>query len=181
MRKKISWIYIDWTEREILKPKKRRYRKSYYSWKKKKHTVKNTIITWTWYNILFIWNVHEWRTHDYKMLQKDWIIGYLPWNVPVYTDSAYIWLLKDLIEHGLHMPKKNWKIRKLTEDERLMNTLISSTRVHVEHVIAHLKSFGVLNQKFRQRVYGNYWSVKMNLKQKFLLICAGLQNLKQIC
>jgi len=60
--------------------------------------------------------------------------------------------LKKLLEHDLYIPKKNGKIRKLTEEEKEMNQLISSFRVKAEHVISHVKKYNIEKYKFRNRI-----------------------------
>lgn len=115
--------------------------------------------------------------HDSKALAKDGIAWYLSPDTPIFYDTAYIWLLKKLLEHEIYIPKKNGKIRKLTEEEKEMNQLISSFRVKAEHVIAHVKKFDIVKYKFRNRVTWDFESVRMNLKHQVMSVACGLQNL----
>lgn len=115
--------------------------------------------------------------HDSKAFAKDRVAWYLPKNIPVFYDTAYIWLLKDLLEHELHIPKKNTKLRKLTHEEKGRNKLISSYRVKAEHVISHIKKFNIISEKYRNRFTWDFWAVEFNLKHKVMSVCCGLQNL----
>ena len=139
--------------------------------KKKKHTVKNTFITNENLEILFVWKTRPWKTHDYNMLLKDDLANSLDLDTPVFVDSAYVWMLRDFDWKDLiNVSKKNWKINKLSEEDKEFNTILWSIRVKVEHVIWHVKRFNIVSTKFRNRIHWDYRTVKVNLKHVSLLI-----------
>jgi hypothetical protein len=161
-------LFVDWTERPINRPKSNKQQRKNYSWKKKRHTVKNTIVCNSKRKILFLWKTEEWKIHDKKLYDKDWL-----WNVDIdkYWDTWYIgW-------NWITTPKKKSKKNELTEEEKEYNRIISSYRVVVENSIAWLKRFWIMSHKLRNRVYGNFSTVKMDFKDKIILVCAGLHNL----
>ena len=110
--------------------------------KKKKHTVKNTFITNENYEIIYLWKTKPWKIHDYKMLLKDELNNSLNLSIPIFTDSAYIWMLKDFNQKNIiNISKKNWKINKLSKEDKKYNMILSSIRVKIEHTIWHVKNF----------------------------------------
>ena len=161
-------MFVDWTERPINRPKKSKQQKKNYSGKKKRHTVKNTIVTDSKRKILFLWKTQEGKIHDKKLYDSDWI-----WSVKIdkYWDTGYIWW------NWITTPKKWSKNKPLTDEEKETNKIISSFRVVVENSIAWIKRFAIVSHKLRNRVYGNYKTVKMDFKDKVILVSAWLHNL----
>jgi uncharacterized protein YnzC (UPF0291/DUF896 family) len=165
----IKEIFVDWTEREINKPKKWKYRKKYYSGKKKRHTMKNTIIIDDKNNILYIWCTVEWKKHDKRLYDEEWI-----WKLEIdkYGDTGYVWWI------WIQTPVKKKRNKKLTEEEKEENRILSSFRVAVEHSIWRMKFFWIVWKKFRNRIYGNFSTVKMNMKDKVMAVVWWLVNLE---
>jgi len=161
-------IFVDWTERPINRPAKTKQQKKNYSWKKKRHTVKNTIVTDNKRRILFLWETQEWKIHDKKLYDRDWI-----WTVSIdkYGDSWYLWW------NWITTPKKWSKKKPLTDTEKETNKIISSFRVVVENWICWVKRFWIVSQKLRNRIYWKYHTVEMNFKDKVILIASWLHNL----
>jgi len=164
----IKEVFIDWTEREINRPKKSKYRKKYYSGKKKRHTIKNTIITDDKRNILYIWKTVEWKKHDKRLYDEEWI-----WKLEIdkYGDTGYVWW------KWIMTPVKKKRKKELTEKEKEENRILRSFRVVVEHAIGRLKFFWIVWKKFRNRIYGKYSTVNMNMKDKVIAIVWWLVNL----
>lgn len=67
------------------------------------------------------------------------------------------------------IPIKKLKWRDLTQKEKWYNKQFSKERIVVEHVIAHLKKFKILDTKFRNRIH------QYNLIFKNI---AGIRNLQ---
>ena len=65
------------------------------------------------------------------------------------------------------IPQKNYKNNPLTEDEKELNKVKSSSRIIIENVNAQIKAFKMLAHKYRNRRY--------RIKERFNLIC-GLIN-----
>jgi len=119
--------------------------------------------------------------HDYKMLLKDDLNNSMNTNIPVFIDSAYIWMLKDFDQDTLlNISKKNWKINKLSKEDKELNVILSSIRVQIEHTIWHIKRFKIVSNKFRNRIHWKYQTVRLNLKHNSLLLACWLQNLHRI-
>jgi uncharacterized protein (DUF2344 family) len=97
-------------------------------------------------------------------------------------DSAYVWLQKiaDKNDYPIYVCKKNGKVRKLTEEDKDMNRLISQHRVWIEQTISHIKKYDIVSEKFRHKLSWNYRTVKINLKHLVILACCSLHNLHRI-
>lgn len=86
-------------------------------------------------------------------------------------------LLTDLGFLGLHseqaqiiMPVKRQKNKKITEQQEQGNRWISRVRVKVEHIIASIKIFRKVKEKFRGRLF--------NREDRIMAIACALHNLK---
>jgi hypothetical protein len=56
------------------------------------------------------------------------------------VDTAYIGIRSDYSKIKAFVPMKKPRGKELTNLQREQNRLVSSQRIHVEHVIGHLKS-----------------------------------------
>ena len=65
------------------------------------------------------------------------------------TDTGYLGIKN--FHPNSELPKKSSKKNPLTKDDKNYNTIISSSRVAVEHVFAFLKKFHILADKYRNR------------------------------
>ena len=70
--------------------------------------------------------------------------------------------------------------RKLTQDQKDDNRVISSIRVKVEHFFARIKSYFILAHTYRGRLYGKFKTVRENRKNTVMLVVCGLCNLKSL-
>jgi hypothetical protein len=139
---------IDGTERAINRPQDKEKQKTYYSGKKKGHTVKNNVITERGGKVLYLSGTHEGKKHDKKIADEE------DYRFPPGSK-----LLKDTGFQGYQpagvvvlQPKKKPRNGELTPDEKVINRAISSLRVEVEHQIGGVKRCQILVQKFRNRV-----------------------------
>ena len=139
---------IDGTERAINRPKDKDKQKTYYSGKKKAHTVKNNVITARGGGILYLSGTYEGKRHDKKIADQE-----------RYRFPPGSKLLQDTGFQGhrpagvtVIQPKKKPRGGELTPDEKIINRAISSVRVEVEHQIGGIKRCQILVQKFRNRV-----------------------------
>ena len=62
---------IDGTERPINRPHDKEERKTYYSGKKKAHTVKNNVITERGGNVVYLSDTYEGKKHDKKIADEE--------------------------------------------------------------------------------------------------------------
>jgi hypothetical protein len=70
----------------------------------------------------------------------------------------------DKIHKRVELPKKKTKLHPLTKEDKKENRIKASIRIVVEHINAKLKTFKVLNEKYRNR--------RKRFGLRFNLICA---------
>jgi len=87
------------------------------------------------------------RRHDFRLF-KESRTRILPAILSI-TDSAYQGIAKQHAKSLL--PKKNTKKNPLTRQEKAANRAISSQRALNENIIAVLKRFRILTDKYRNR------------------------------
>jgi len=151
-------FFVDATEQQIERPKKRQ--KRYYSGKKKKHTLKNQIITDKKGKIRAVTKSVPGKKHDKKLFDESKII--LPENSDLTGDLGYYGA------NGITLPNKKPKGKELTQEEKKYNKELSKRRITVEHSFGKMKIYQILSQRFR------------NPRNKHSLIfknIAGLHNL----
>jgi hypothetical protein len=151
-------FFVDATEQQIERPKKRQ--KRYYSGKKKKHTLKNQIITDKKGKIRAVTKSVPGKKHDKKLFCESKII--LPENSDLTGDLGYYGA------SGMILPNKKPKGKELTQEEKKQNKELSKRRITVEHSFGKMKIYQILSQRFR------------NPRKKHSLIfknIAGLHNL----
>ena len=72
-------------------------------------------------------------------------------SVKVIGDSGYQGAQK--IHSNFELPKKNYKSKPLTDDERLSNKNLSIKRVPIEHVFCRLKRFKIISTLYRTEIH----------------------------
>lgn len=176
----IENLIIDATERSCQRPQDDDLQKEKYSGKKKRHTVKNTIISTVKKQILFLGYTVAGSIHDYTRFKEefpaetDWFDLFKVW-----VDLGYLGMQNAYKTHEIHIPhKKPKKSRKnpdtkLTPEQKEENTAMSRVRVAVENAIGGMKRFNIVTHIFRNR--------KPNFVDMTALICAGLWNWKLKC
>ena len=172
----IKEILIDWTERSVQRSSDYEKQKKDYSWKKKKHTLKNLVITGENKMILWISKTEWGKIHDYKMLKKSGFMTVLLWHA-IFVDLWFQWILKDYPWHNIFIPKKKYKNKPLSDEEKEDNMLISSIRVVVENIIGRAKKYRIITNRYRNRIRWNFTTVESNRKHIVMLIVCGLYNL----
>jgi len=144
--------FIDATEQEIPRPKNKRRRKSHYSGKKKKHTVKTQLMVNKDGLILHKTGYERGRKHDYDIFKKKH--PKIPKNVELTTDLGYQGIEKDFPKMKTRIPKKKRKGKRRTKAEKKFNKKLSSERIVVEHTIGKTKKFRIMDDVFRNRLKG---------------------------
>jgi transposase len=153
--------FIDATEQEIPRPKKdSRKRKTHYSGKRKRHTVKTQLTVNSNGLIAHKTDRHaRGRRHDldvYRERHPD-----LPKEVQRVFDLGYKGVMKDFPELNCVHPfkrkspgrgRKGEKAEKLTPEQKAFNKQLSKQRVVVEHTISRLKKFNIFGQEYRNRL-----------------------------
>ena len=143
--------FIDCTEQEIQRPKNKRKRKNYYSGKKKKHTVKTQLMVNKKGEILHKSNKHKkGKQHDYSVYKDEHPITSS--QVENYYDLGYYGIEKDFPDLKAVLPIKKKRNIELTRTEKRYNKKHSRQRVIVEHTICRIKKFGIMGNKYRNRL-----------------------------
>jgi hypothetical protein len=160
-------LLIDGTERRRQRPKDNEKQKELYSGKNKAHTVKNILVAG--YNddeIKYLSNTCEGKKHDKKIVDEAGLE--FPEKTDLYQDAGFQGFCPEGV--NIHQPKKKPKGGELTQEEKEENTIISSIRVSVEHVISGVKRCRIVRDVFR------------NTKDKYdnlvMQIACGLHNFR---
>lgn len=169
-------VYIDGTDRPVQKKKNKKQSNKNYSKKKKSHTRKNVTVvgkgkTGDKREILILTPTRNGRRHDKKITDKDQIYRHIPKELETYQDTGFQGVNKNNQHQendNFHIPKKNTKLHKLTEQDKLNNRLISSIRVTVEHANWGLKRLNSIAHTFRHKL--------SKLDDTCILIAAGIWN-----
>ena len=143
--------FIDSSEQEIPRPKNKRRRKSYYSGKKKKHTIKTQYMVNGEGTILHKTGHDRGRIHDYEIFKNKHPIT--PLQVENVLDLGYMGVKNDFptVKSVLPFRKKS----ELSNEEKRHNRKHSKLRVIVEHTVSRIKKFGIMGARFRNRL-GRY-------------------------
>ena len=158
---------IDGTERRRQRPKDHDKQKRFYSGKKKTHTVKNNlIVTIRKRKVEYLGYTWEGKKHDKKICDEE---GHeFPEGSTLYQDTGYQGY--EPVGVNICQPRKKPRGRELTVEEKEQNSLISSVRIIVEHVICGIKRCRIVKDVLR------------NTKDRFadlvMEIACGLHNFR---
>lgn len=142
-------VIIDGTERRLPRPTHAGRQRRYYSGRKKRHTVKNVIVT-AQGRVRWCSPTVPGRRHDKAVTEQERLR--LPQEVTVLGDSGFAGL--DPGAATLITPWKKPKGRKLHWKRRAFNRLLARERVKVEHTLASVKRLRILRDEFRNRRKG---------------------------
>lgn len=133
---------------------------------KKKHCVKNNLITSPQHEVLYLSETYEGSVHDITIVkEEDW---QFPENIMVYQDTGFQGHAPNNVL--VMQPLKKPKGKELTKEQKNNNKQISSIRVIVEHTIGKIKIFRIVKDTIRNWKYG--------FKDLIMEICCGLNNFK---
>ena len=129
--------------------------------------MKNIVIANQKKEILYVSPTTSGKKHDYNITKNELIPQNLP-PIPTYVDTGFAGI-KDVVKNPdlIFMPKKKPRNGSLTADEKETNSIISSIRVKVEHVIGGIKRFNCLSYIYRN---------KKGQDDQFIAIASGLWN-----
>ena len=162
----LSFI-IDGTERPIERPKDKDKQKSYYSGKKKKHTVKNLVISETkTKKIKVLSPTVAGKQHD-KSLADEQHYSY-PRGTRLYKDTGFQGYQPPRTR--TKQPKKKPRGGALTNKEKEQNRLISKVRIGIEHSIGGAKTYRIVKDTLRHH--------RENFADKVMEVACGLHNLR---
>ena len=150
--------FTDATEQEIPRPKNKQKRKTHYSGKKKRHTVK-TQLTVNSKGLIIHKSPHvRGSTHDYALYKHSH--PKLPSKVQSCLDLGYLGIKNDYPNLNCVLPikKKNpgrgkvgVKAQELSVEQKAFNRELASERVVVEHTNSRVKQFLIWGGEFRNR------------------------------
>lgn len=163
-----SRLFIDGTERPILRPKDNERQNENYSGKKKGHTRKNLIICDERRFISYLSPTVSGKNHDYGIFKGEIPPDVFPKGKPLYGDKGFEGIEKDYPRLHAIMPKKKPRGGELTAEEKEENRRINGTRVLVEHAISGVKRLNIMTDKFRNK--------KQGLIDQAVLLSCGLWN-----
>ena len=130
------------SHREAKKKQKR-----YYSGKKKKHTIKAQLIIRRGKRKVLKTNFCEGKKHDFKLFKESRVP--LKKETKAQADTGYQGIQD--IHQNSETPKKKSKKKPLSREDKRRNREISRQRIEVENVLASLKRFRILSDRYRNR------------------------------
>lgn len=158
---------IDGTERPVRRPKDGEQQQAKYSGKKKRHTVKNNVITEKQTGkIKGLSATVDGRTHD-KKLADDQALSF-PTGSKLWQDTGFQGYAPDGVI--VIQPKKKPRSRQLTYAEKDRNRRIAKQRIYVEHSIGGIKVFSIVRDIFRH--------LKAGFADLVMATACGLHNLR---
>jgi hypothetical protein len=161
-------IFIDGTERPIQRPKNKEKQKANYSGKKKRHTVKNIVITEKNRRIGFLSKTVSGKEHDFSLLKEQAPPGFIPEKVRKHIDLGFKGFAKQFPGHLVSIPERKPRKKDLSMSQKEKNKKKSSVRVLVEHAIGGAKRLKIVTDVFRNRIEG--------FDDQAMLISCGLWN-----
>jgi len=147
---------IDGVEQPKHKPKNKLKRKSDYSGKKKRHTLKQ-LITSTPNGIIIDQSPSRGgRVHDFQAFKEDHkqraiFNDFNDYYVRVYGDSGFQGMQDMKLPVEVRLIQRARRNHPLNRDEKKLNKLRSSTRVKVEHTISRRKKYRIAAEEYRNR------------------------------
>jgi hypothetical protein len=151
--------FVDSTEQEIPRPKNAKKRKTHYSGKKKRHTVKTQLTVNSEGLIIHKTNHARGRRHDLEIYREHH--PSLPKSVEQDLDRGYDGIRNYFPDLNCAIPFKKTspgrghrgeKAKELTPEQKAYNKRLSKARVVVEHTISRLKKFNIFGTEFRNRL-----------------------------
>ncbi len=167
---KVRRVVIDATERPRTRPKDPELRRMTYSGKKKRHTLKNTLVADPHRKkILILAPTAAGSVHDKRDLTDNGIVPYIPDAIPIEVDWGYKGLQKEF--EGIIIADKKPRKGDLTPAQKRRNRKKASSRVRVEHVIGLCKRYRCVSDVYRNR--------RKNFDDAIMLTCCGLTHYYQ--
>lgn len=171
-------IIVDGVERPCARPQDDDQQRARYSGKKKRHMVKNLIMTDHHRRIIYLSPTANGSMHDYTLFKQVFPPG-LSWfeKIQVWLDLGFYGAHTDYAHATqIHLPHKKPRKSKanpiptLSPEQKQDNTKLARVRVQVEHEIGLTKSFHCLAHRARNHLDP--------LLDTFMWLGTGLHNLK---
>jgi len=158
---------IDGTERPVRRPKDNEQQRAKYSGKKKRHTVKNNVLTDKQTGkVKGLSATVDGRTHDKKLADEQALS--FPKGSKLWQDTGFQGYAPD--GAIVIQPKKKPRGQSLTYADKDRNRRISKQRIYVEHSIGGVKVFSIVRDIFRH--------LKTDFADLVMETACGLHNLR---
>ena len=159
-------FFQDGTERAIERPKAAQAQTTFYSGKRKRHTVKNNLLANASAKIILLTPTCEGKKHDKKIADETQLT--LPKGSYLYQDTGFQGY--SLVDVTILQPLKKPRGRELTSVEKENNREISRIRIRVEHAIGGVKRYRIVKDQLRTR--------KDDFRDRVMETCCGLHNFR---
>ncbi len=151
----LSFI-IDGVEQPKRKPKAPAKRKSDYSGKKKRHTLKQIVIATPSGIIIDQSPSVGGRSHDFKVFKDDYAARSVPneftdYRVTLYGDSGFDGIKDVGLPVEVRLNEKARRNHPLSREQKKLNRLRSSTRIEIEHTFSRRKKYQIAADIYRNR------------------------------
>jgi hypothetical protein len=165
---------IDGVEQPKRKPKNKEKRKSDYSKRKKRHTLKQNVISTPSGIIVDQSPSVGGRTHDFKLFKDDQARRavcqeFKDYRVTLYGDTGFDGISQLNLPVEVRLNEKARRNHPLTREQKKLNRLRSATRIEIEHTFSRRKKYGIAEVVYRNRDEDYDQTMK---------IVAGLVNLR---
>ena len=147
---------IDGVEQPKRKPKAPAKRKSDYSGKKKRHTLKQIVIGTPSGIIVDQSPSVGGRPHDFKVFKDDHAARsvcaeFKDYQVTMYGDSGFAGMSALELPLRVRLNERARRNHPLTRDQKKLNRLRSSTRIEIEHTFSRRKKYRIAADVYRNR------------------------------
>jgi hypothetical protein len=147
---------IDGVEQPKRKPKAPQKRKSDYSGKKKRHTLKQLVIGTPSGIIVDQSPSVGGRRHDFKVFKDDHAARsisseFTDYRVTMYGDSGFDGMTKMKLPLEVRLNEKARRNHPLTREKKKLNRLRSATRIKIEHTFSRRKKYAIAAEIYRNR------------------------------
>lgn len=147
---------IDGVEQPKRKPKKPTKRKSDYSGKKRRHTLKQIVIGTPAGIIVDQSPSVGGRPHDFRVFKEDQAARavcreFKDYRVTLYGDSGFDGMSRMGLPAEVRLNKKARRDHPLTRDQKKLNRLRSATRIEIEHTFSRRKKYRIASDIYRNR------------------------------
>jgi hypothetical protein len=147
---------IDGVEQPKRKPSAPKKRKSDYSGKKKRHTLKQIVIGTPSGIIVDQRASTGGRSHDFKVFQDDHAARsicaeFTDYRVTLSGDSGFDGMSALGLPLEVRLNEKGRRNHPLTYEQKKLNRLRSKTRIKIEHTFSRRKKYAIASDIYRNR------------------------------
>jgi hypothetical protein len=160
-------LFLDGTDRPVRRPKDPDKQKDRYSGRKKRHTVKNLILTRE-RTATFLSPTRPGRESDKRLAEALQSVAFPKGSVLI-TDLGFEGL--SIQNATLIQAAKKPKGGQLSSALKLFNRIVAGARVRVEHVISSIKRCNILRDTFRH--------MKEGYDDLVMEVACGLHNFRE--